>query len=72
MDAVVVSEAYKATKYVSPRFTVKATRRHKLDKRDRIQEFVVTLGAPNFLERNFIKTLEKAGEPFPVRKIQLR
>ena len=72
VDAVIVSEAYRATKYVSPRMTVKATRRHKLDRRAPIQEFVVTVGRPNSRERHFIKALQKAGEPFPVRKIQLR
>ena len=64
--------AYRATKYISPKMTVKATRRHKLDKRAPIQEFVITIGKPNYLERLFIKLLKKSGEPFPVRKIQLK
>ena len=64
--------AYKATKYVSPRMTIKATRRHELRSRATIQEFVVTVGKPNYQERIFIKALQKSGESFPVRKIQLR
>ena len=57
----------RATKYVSPKHTIKATRMHK-DK----STYVVTLGKPNFRERLFIKTLLSAEEPFPVRQIQLR
>jgi len=64
-------EYRKGTKYLSSELTVKATRRHKLDKRDKNQEFVVTVGRPNYAEREFIKKCKKAGEPFPVKKVQL-
>lgn len=51
---------------------IKATRRHKLDRRESREEFVVTVGAPNYLERIFVKQALKAKELFPIDKIQLR
>lgn len=62
----------KAIGYISPHFTVKATRQKKSDRRDRQETFVVTIGKPNYAERAFIKTCIKAKEPFPVKKIQLK
>jgi len=35
-------------------------------------EVVLTIGRPNFKERKFIKLCKKSGEPFPVKKFQLR
>ena len=32
----------------------------------------LTCGKPNFAERAFVKKAVKAGEPFPVRKVQLK
>ena len=62
----------RATYYISPTLVVKATRHNKIDKRSRHESFVVSFGRPNFLERRFIKQCVKAGQSFPVRKIQLR
>lgn len=62
----------KATKYVSPTYVIKASRRHKPRKGERQAEIVLTLGRPNYAERAFIATAKKAGEPFPIRKVQLR
>lgn len=61
-----------ATKFVSPKFTVKATRRFKFTRRATRDEVVLTFGAPNYKEREFIKTATKVKEPFPVKKVQLR
>jgi hypothetical protein len=32
----------------------------------------LTIGKPNYSERKFIKQCIKAGEPFPIKKIQLK
>lgn len=64
--------AYRATKYLDKQTVVKATRRHKINGRARTTEIVVTFGYPNYAEREFIKKCKKAGEPFPVKKIQLK
>lgn len=69
--ALVGSDAKKATCYVSEQMVVKATWRHKPKARNTREECVVTFGAPNFLERRFIKLAKQAKEPFPVRKVLL-
>jgi len=72
VSAVINDNAYKATKYVNDRYVIKATRRGKPDGRDSRRETIVTVGAPNYAEREFIKMCKRAGESFPVKKIQLR
>lgn len=64
--------ARKATVYESPTHVTKVTLRKKSLRGERTTEFVVTIGRPNFLERQFIKSCKRAREPFPVRKIQLK
>jgi hypothetical protein len=66
--------AYKATKYISERETLKATRKRYKGKiyKGHAVEIMFTLGKPNYLERDFIKTCKKAGEPFPIKKIQVK
>ena len=58
--------------YVAPNFVVKATRQSKPTLRTRSETFLVTVGRPAYLERRFIETCLKAGEPFPVKKVQLK
>lgn len=72
VDAVLCKTLKTARLYLSDKYVVKATRRGKWDKRDRSVHVLVTVGAPNYLERKFIKACKKAKEPFPVKKIQLK
>jgi len=58
------------TKFISPLLTIKVTRRLKPYKRNLRNEFVVTIGKPNYSALAFIKDCKKAKEPFPVQKIQ--
>lgn len=65
--------AVKATKYESEKQVVTATRRlygGKINKRGNV-EILLKIGRPNYAERKFIKMAKKAGEPFPIRKIQV-
>jgi len=74
-EYVLVFGAYKATKYLDEKLTVKATRKRfkgKIDKRSKIVEIIFTVGRPNYEERDFIKKAKKAGEPFPIKKIQAK
>lgn len=64
--------AIKATAYINPRLTMKATRRGKARKGVRTVEMVFTVGAPNYEEREFIKKCRKAHEPFPIKKMQVK
>lgn len=61
----------RVTSYVHPKFTIKATALQKPTKRDLSQTLVVTIGRPNYRECQFIKKCKKAGEPFPVKKLQI-
>jgi hypothetical protein len=69
---------WKATKYISPNFVVKATRKRfgaKINPdnlSEGICEICLTLGRPNYAEREFIKLCKKAGEKFPVKNIQIK
>lgn len=57
----------RTTKIISPRVIVRCTRRHP-----RASEFVLKIGSPNYLERDFIKLCTKAGEPYPIKKVQIK
>lgn len=73
VDALMINvEAKRATAYISPTYTIKATRQHRFDKRLRQETFLITLGQPNYAERKFIKLCKKVGEPFPVKRIQVK
>lgn len=62
----------KATKFVSPRFVVCCTRQRKPRRGERSCSYVLTIGQPNFRGREFVKACQKAGEPFPVKNVQLK
>ncbi len=72
---LVKNGAWKATKYISPTQVLRVTRRRYLRGRGtfaRDLEMVVHYGKPNYAEREFIQSCRKAGESFPVKKIQLK
>lgn len=70
---LIESKAVKATKFISEKQIIRAVRTSYGKKflRGNI-EITLTLGKPNYVEREFIKTCKKAGEPFPIKKIQLK
>lgn len=73
--ALLENGARRATKFLSETETVVAARQvynGKISKRDRRVTVVVSFGRPNYAERLFIKRCRKAGEPFPVKKVQLK
>lgn len=70
--ALIGSDCRMATKYLDAKTVVRATWRHKPSKRNTREEMVVTYGEPNYLEKRFVKACKQAGEPFPVKKVQLR
>jgi hypothetical protein len=68
-------DVYKATKYLTEQLTIKATRKrfkNKIYKTGKITEIMFTIGRPNYQEREFIKLCKKSGEPFPIKKVQLK
>ena len=68
-EIILEGGAKRATKYLGPNLTVKATlqgSRHRYD-----NTLVVSIGRPNWKERKFIKACQRANEPFPVKKVQI-
>lgn len=75
--AVLLSTGSKqAVKYISPNLVVKATRKSyggRPQRKDaRNETLLVTFGKPNYREREFIALAKKVGEPFPIKRCQLR
>ncbi len=75
IEQLLRTEAIKAVKYLAPNQIVRAVRRKiigkGIDKRGNI-EISLTIGRPNYIERDFVKLCQKAKEPFPVKKIQIK
>jgi hypothetical protein len=75
IQTVVARGAHSATKFITPKSVVKVTQRlaaGRLPRKGGNLDFVVTVGSPNYADRLFIKKCLKAGEPFPVKKLQLK
>jgi hypothetical protein len=73
-DCILVDGAYKATKYLSEKLTIKATRkRYKAYKGKILKghaiDIVFTVGKPNYEEREVIKRHKKMGMAFPLNHI---
>lgn len=68
----VATDAKKATVYLSDKLVVSLCRRFKFSKRDTCADYVTKVGAPNYLERDFIKLCKKAGQPLPLHRVQLK
>lgn len=56
----------RATKYLTPKLTVKVTRQRKARTNARQQTFLLSVGAPNFLERRHIRNALRKGTKFPL------
>jgi len=66
-------ETRQAASYISPKLVVRASRRGVgRPRRGDNTEVVLTIGRPNFVQRSFIKSCQKSGEVFPVKKMQLK
>ena len=72
VGALLISDAARATKFISNKFIVRAVRKtYKGKFGNKNIELNITIGKPNYAEREFIKKCEKTGESFPVKKVQL-
>jgi hypothetical protein len=72
VETLIRTGARKATKYLAKDTVVRAARRRYRGRGLDSRYVILTLGRPNYEERAFIRTCRKAGESFPVKKIQLR
>lgn len=67
----------RATKYIGPKQIARAVRKSyrcygRKQRKYQNLEIIFTIGKPNYLEREFIKVCQRAGETFPVKNIQLK
>ena len=74
VEATMKAGAVCGTYFAGPAEVIRVTRRRydgkiKSSAHDPI-EFTVTIGRPNYRERLLIRQMRKAGEPFPVKRIQ--
>jgi hypothetical protein len=72
VSALLANGSKKATLYLDSKTVVSACRRFKRPTRYNYEDFVLKIGRPNYLERQFLRTCKAAGEPLPVRKVQLK
>ena len=75
VEMLEVGGAWRAVKYVTPKRVIRATQklhRGRVRRSTANLEVLVTIGRPNYRERQYIKACLKAGEPFPVRKVALQ
>ena len=72
IEGLLRSGARSATVYLSTTQRVTATHIHKPSARNRSTTIAVTYGQLNYAGREFVKACKRAGEPFPVRKVQLK
>lgn len=72
VESLLETGARQATVYQHPKLSIKATLRFRPDARNKRTDIVLTVGSPNYEGRAFVKKLVAAGEPFPVRKVQLK
>jgi len=72
-EVVMGDKIVKATKYISPKLIIRAVRKcyHKKISKGNI-EISLTIGKPNWAEREFIKLCQKENKPFPIKDIQLK
>ena len=73
IECLMTANASRATKYLDEKNIVRVSRKvfnGKFSKGN--VEIILTIGKPNFAEREFIKKCKKVGESFPVKKIQLK
>lgn len=74
VETLINTGARKATKYLSPKLVVRACLRGydgKAPKKGNNPEIMLVIGRPNAVQKEFIAKCVKAGEPFPVKKVQL-
>ena len=72
VSTLVNSDCKTAVQYIDTKTVVKATWIHRPHASRRSKSISLSFGSPAYREAIFIKQCIKAGEPFPVKKIQLR
>lgn len=72
VSTILEQGAYKVTKCLTEKLTVKATRKKykgRWRKNDNV-DIVVTVGRPNYEERELIKRAKRDNTPYPLKKVK--
>lgn len=84
IETLISQNAQKATQFINEKLIIRATRKtyknstltkkttRKFSRKGDNIEITLTIGKPNWAEKEFIKKCIKANEPFPIKKIQLK
>lgn len=67
ISALELECARTAVLYLSPKRVVRATRQFKQSRRATRDNYIVTIGAPNFAERAAIKVMQRGNIKFPLK-----
>lgn len=69
-EKILILGAYKATKFLDEKLTVKATRKRfkgRIIKGSKTIEIMFTVGKPNYEERELVKRAKKTGEKLDLK-----
>lgn len=69
LSLLVMSDKRRATMFLGDNITVKATRQRKHDGRDKSTTMLLTIGRPNYSERQLVKSFKKNKARLPVGKV---
>ena len=70
--ALLAGDCKSAIQYIDTKTVIKATWMYKPNGRNSRETIIISFGVPGYREAAFVKACVKAGEPFPVKKVQLR
>ena len=74
IENLLLANAWKATKFISERYIVRASRRlfHKKLSNVGNLEITLTVGHPNYEERDYVRMCKKAHMHFPLKNVWLK
>ena len=73
VQTLIDNKARVATKYLSDKLTIRASQNVYNGRISNGKSYItLTIGKPNYEAREFVKKCKKIGEPFPIKKIQLK
>lgn len=72
LEILLRSNARSVTKYLRPDLRVTVSRQFPMDRRNSGETVLVTWGKPNYAQRKFVKACQRAKEPFPVKRPQIK
>lgn len=74
IEILLRTNAKRTTKYLSDKFVISAQRKTYNNRLlpNQNAEIILKMGKPNYAERDFIRRCKKAGEPFPIKRVQIK